>query len=435
MTAIPRKRIVKAFLAILSSCLGGAVPATAAEFVFTNLLDSSSGVRPFESFPLPLSARFAVNDSGDVVLMAKSDATGSWGIYRVGEDGYRELLPAGRSEWNLQTSRIRALEIDNARIAYVYGRPTGTFEEGWFSVNDDTVQRLLPSAPCCGSPLPALQIASGKGDVDKTGRITFFGSATGVPTLLARAPNGRVDALPSSQPNWLSISDISFSASGTSAFVAKAVDPATYETRTGVYVANGGTLQWVVPETAEMTFFTSGSGPYIGNYGDSQFVAMNASGDLAWTARGPAGEFGLYVRRDGSITRVFHADVNPDLTWVDDPRDFVLDSEGNLYFEWEKEIVPGAVAHALYVWDGAQVSEVIGPGTELFGKRVATIRLSRDGINARNEIAFLYQFNDGQSGVALLTSDLAPVPEVSTLASLMTGLLLLGLVARLRRFH
>ena len=157
--------------------------------------------------------------------------------------------------------------------------------------------------------------------------------------------------------------------------------------------------------------------------------------DSAITLREPEVGTALVTGRVGATGAPFGSALWHYHQTLGRPRDFVLDSEGNLYFEWEKEIVPGAVAHALYVWDGAQVSEVIGPGTELFGKRVATIRLSRDGINARNEIAFLYQFNDGQSGVALLTSDLAPVPEVSTLASLMTGLLLLGLVARLRRFH
>jgi hypothetical protein len=177
----------------------------------------------------------------------------------------------------------------------------------------------------------------------------------------------------------------------------------------GIYRTVGGTLVRVVDSAV-----TPGPGPVY--FPDNTAIDHDGR-DTSFTAQRPTENgYSLWIDRDGTITRIAASgeptpggagsfDLSP--TRVTSSVD-----AGHVAF------TAGTDSNgrpAIFTDLGGPLNRLVGMGDSLFGKTVADLRISQDGLSG-NGIAFAVVFSDHSSGVYLATVPEPGIPALATFA-------------------
>ena len=272
-----------------------------------------------------------------------------------------------------QFSRFGGIWMDQDEIAIAAGGvrdATPPTPSGLFRHANGAFSSIVPvGAPAVSGP----QTFLGFGDVELDGTDLAFSANLGLPPVNGVVPGGL---------------------------------------QSGIFALSDGSLRRVVDDSA----------PIPGGV-DEVFSLSNVStsgGEITFSARSAANDWGLHVEKDGAIRRVVGPDSFPTALGRVDFVSSVTIDDGNVAFA----TVQGNTQSAIYVEFDRILYQVAAPGVELDGKIIARLELRENGFEGR-QLAFQAGFTDGTQGIYLAT-----IPEPSTALLLISGLLYLGLRRR-----
>ena len=203
----------------------------------------------------------------------------------------------------------------------------------------------------------------------------------------------------------------------------------------GIYLLSDNTVQEIVREGEPSP---DGNGllanilhpPVMNNA--SQF-ALNIS--LTDTDEGSRDNQGIFLADATGIQRIVrNGDVVPDgngvfanffpVTTVAGLAEFGINDSGHIAFQAQVDTAGDGIGDldGLYLWDGDRIITVAQTDEPLLGSKIESFSFDGErGFNDQSQLAFSFQLENGDSGVALFT----PVPEPATITLVLCCFLLL----------
>jgi hypothetical protein len=370
--------VVKRTSFVLFVSVSGSAPIALAQadrpYLFRSVASSSSALT--ESYNAP-----AMNNHGSIVFAAWRAGAGE--ALLTGPDFQQHAVIRTYANSPISSFGTAALINDVGTIAFdaVLSGSTqrGIYVAGDLSMNIATGS--TGSLALMGLNNSGRVIASGRTTTQQLRLLRGQVGVAGMTTLAEPSPDD------SGRFRSVLASGAALNNAGTSAFVARTWDfSGTFGYLTGIF--DGEPDHEPLLDAADNLF-----------RGINSEIDLNDSGALAFQAHryryDKNGDveivYGLY-RADGTnLTQFATADADPEsFTQIN------VNNDGNIAY---LRRVNGAKA----IYDGADLlrDRVIGPGDQLFGKTVSSVRMRRGGLNDLNEIAFQVMFADDSIGIAI----------------------------------
>jgi hypothetical protein len=369
-------RLVAARLFLLVAAGAGpwqALPATAANYSFVNIVDTSGPLRPFE--------HPSINASGTVAFLARHQVDGTAIFTGKGGPLLKIVSPTPNGVF------FQIMINDNGTVVFTE-RISGRNDGGIYTSGGGPRTTIADTAgPFDGFVGPAINnhgTVAFKAGRDNGASGIFSGS--GGPTTTIADTAGPYNHF----ADGTSISD-----NGTIAFTA-GLDAGGL----GIFIKDAGPIVTIVDTV----------GPFSG----FAFPSVNSSGDVAFHANLDAGGTGIFIGGQGRLTRTVVDSSGPFSAFDIAPS---LNAEGMVVFSATLD----AGGHGIFTGPDPLADGVIRSGDALLGSTATSIRLpsATRPLNDNGEIVFEYALANGINGIAVARL----IPEPSSAILLAAGLL------------